>query len=155
MASALSGPVMDSLLSTSLTGMLSVLQTTLKTVIFGPPECNRATAVAMAANGGGAGGQIFAPVPPLHDPDDVDVEEQLIGFQLPNLHPESHKTHIIPSAGGVGLSTSTEDAVMRYYCSIKLRICKDFGPLTEGFVSLVVTPRPRTYLTPPITIHTA
>ncbi|KAA3671681.1 uncharacterized protein DEA37_0013432 [Paragonimus westermani] len=39
---------------------------------------------------------------------------------------------IVLSAGGVSITASSHDSLIRYYCSIKLRVMVDFGPSTEA-----------------------
>lgn len=45
--------------------------------------------------------------------------------------------HVVLSAGGVGITTSPHDSLIKYYCNIKLYINIDFGPSLDMLVSFV------------------
>nr|CAH8856301.1 unnamed protein product [Trichobilharzia regenti] len=40
--------------------------------------------------------------------------------------------HIVLSAGGIGITSSSNNSLIQYYCNIKLHVSIDFGPSTES-----------------------
>ncbi|CAH8854311.1 unnamed protein product [Trichobilharzia szidati] len=40
--------------------------------------------------------------------------------------------HVVLSAGGVGITSSSNNSLIQYYCNIKLHVSIDFGPSTES-----------------------
>ncbi|KAG5451775.1 hypothetical protein CSKR_109204 [Clonorchis sinensis] len=68
--------------------------------------------------------------PPANMVGIADPVAALPRFAQPATGPLQLK-QIILSAGGVGIPASLGDAVIKFYCSIKLRITVDLGPSTE------------------------
>lgn len=95
---------------------------------------------------------LFIPGPPNPVPGQAGVP------RMPLFQPREDEAHAVPphavhppaagpavqlkqivlSAGGVGLTDSPHGSLMRYYCSIKLRIALDLGPSTEILVRFLV-----------------
>ncbi|TNN06677.1 DNA-binding death effector domain-containing protein isoform 2 [Schistosoma japonicum] len=77
------------------------------------------------------GGLLFAPQPNIRlaDSGSPSVVSQH------STNPPLLLKHVVLSSGGIGITSSTHDSVIHYYCNIKLHVNIDFGPSTESLVS--------------------
>ncbi|KAH8871234.1 DNA-binding death effector domain-containing protein [Schistosoma japonicum] len=73
------------------------------------------------------GGLLFAPQPNIRlaDSGSPSVVSQH------STNPPLLLKHVVLSSGGIGITSSTHDSVIHYYCNIKLHVNIDFGPSTE------------------------
>ncbi|TNN06676.1 DNA-binding death effector domain-containing protein isoform 1 [Schistosoma japonicum] len=74
------------------------------------------------------GGLLFAPQPNIRlaDSGSPSVVSQH------STNPPLLLKHVVLSSGGIGITSSTHDSVIHYYCNIKLHVNIDFGPSTES-----------------------
>ncbi|GAA52665.1 hypothetical protein CLF_108589 [Clonorchis sinensis] len=88
--------------------------------------------------------------PPANMVGIADPVAALPRFAQPATGPLQLK-QIILSAGGVGIPASLGDAVIKFYCSIKLRITVDLGPSTEMLIlmDMLLAPKSRSFVGQP------
>ncbi|KAK4470759.1 hypothetical protein MN116_006282 [Schistosoma mekongi] len=74
------------------------------------------------------GGLLFAPQPNIRPAD--GGSPPVVSQHSTN--PPLLLKHVVLSSGGIGITSSTHDSVIHYYCNIKLHVNIDFGPSTES-----------------------
>ncbi|CAH8580947.1 unnamed protein product [Schistosoma margrebowiei] len=73
------------------------------------------------------GGLLFAPQPNIRL---ADGGSPVVSQHSTN--PPVLLKHVVLSSGGIGITASSHDSVIHYYCNIKLHVNIDFGPSTES-----------------------
>lgn len=149
-ACTLSGPALQTIFNSSLVNMMTMLQAPLSP----PPNTQASSSVSNLSNFitnstfntiFNAGFLSHARVPNLISMVRYHLSSQrpFRSQELPVPHPPTnneHRTELfqrqIMLCGGVGVTASENDSLIRYFCRIRMRIKLDFGSSRESLVNL-------------------